>query len=141
MQHNIFPAGKQNHRALLLALFLALVLLISLVWIFLSARPPGENWRAEIYQDGDLLYSIPLGDLSAPYRFTVTGGNGCTNEIELSPEGARICSASCPDKLCVKQGKITNSRLPITCLPNHLVVLLRSDNASASSTEPDIITY
>lgn len=65
LQHNTSPAGKQNHRALLLALFLALVLLISLTWIFLSARPSGESWRAEIYQDGDLLYSIPLGDLSA----------------------------------------------------------------------------
>ena len=115
------------------ALFLALVLLISLTWIFLSARPSGESWRAEIYQDGDLLYSIPLGDLSAPYRFTVTGENGCTNEIELSPEGVRICSASCPDKLCVKQGKITKAGQSVICLPNRVSVYLTGEKAEVDA--------
>ena len=59
LQHNTSPAGKQNHRALLLALFLALVLLISLTWIFLSASPSGESWRAEISGRRFALFHSP----------------------------------------------------------------------------------
>lgn len=139
--------NAQNKLALLLTGCLLLVILTSLAAIFLSHRTHG-NYLAEIYQDGQLIASIPLQDVDSVRTFTVTGDGGCQNEVELRP-GTRageasigIISADCPDKLCVGQGFISNDRLPITCLPNRLVILLRPDDSrNAQGTAPDIISY
>jgi hypothetical protein len=39
-------------------------------------------------------------------------------------EDGEICvsSAECPDKTCVKMGKLRSESLPIVCLPNHLII-------------------
>ena len=53
-----------------------------------------------------------------------------------------IITADCPDKLCVHQGFISDSRLPITCLPNRLVIQLRPENQEKiDSITADMITY
>ena len=47
------------------------------------------------------------------------------------PGAICISEASCPDKICVGQGYISNSLVPITCLPHKLVIELRADNAAS----------
>ena len=37
-------------------------------------------------------------------------------------DGVSVTHADCPDHLCVKQGKITSSAIPIACVPHHLTV-------------------
>lgn len=86
--------------------------------------------------------SIPLAEETESRTFTVEGDNGCVNEIEVRPGSIGIISADCPDKLCVGQGFISDTRLPITCLPNRLVIQLRPVSSGAEDTAaPDIITY
>lgn len=111
-----------------IAILLCLVLIISLIAIL---RPVTGNtkYTADIYQDGNLLTSISLDNVNAPYRFTVTGENGCVNEIEVRSGSIGIISADCPDKLCIHQGFVSNSKLPIVCLPNRLVIQLREDDS------------
>lgn len=137
MKHKL----TEKQAALILSGILLLLVLLSLSAILIpQRRTPG--YIAEIYQNGSLLRSIPLSTTTEPYRFTVISPDGGTNEIEVRPDGICICSADCPDKLCVHQGVISNSRLPITCLPNRLVILLRPDNANAkNSITPDMISY
>ena len=113
---------------------LTLLAIISLLLILLPQNR-AAGYTADIYQSGELLTSIDLSAVSQPYVFTVTGENGCTNEIEV------IISADCPDKLCVHQGFISDSRLPITCLPNRLVIQLRPTAGQESSITVDINTY
>lgn len=112
--------------AVFISSLLCFVLIISLIAIL---RPVTGNtkYTADIYQDGNLLTSIPLDGVTAPYRFIVTGENGCVNEIEVRPGSIGIISADCPDKLCIHQGFANNSKLPIVCLPNRLVIQLRED--------------
>lgn len=116
--------------AVLISVMLCLVLGLSLIAIFC---PPfhSENCIADIYQDGAQLTSIPLDNVDAPYRFTVTGGNGCVNEIEVRPGSIGVVSADCPDKLCVHQGFIDHAGLPIVCLPNKLVIRLREAHSES----------
>ena len=46
--------------------------------------------------------------------------------------------ADCPDKYCVKQGKITRTRQNIVCLPHKVVVEIAvSDNTEGN--EADVI--
>lgn len=131
----------ENRTALILSGILLVLALLSLTAIF-APRRQASGYIAEVYQDGTLLMRIPLDEAAEPYRFTVTSPDGGTNELEVSRGGICVCSADCPDKLCVHQGIISDSRLPIICLPNRLVILLCPDNDAAVNSEtPDMISY
>ena len=133
--------------AFVITAVLVLIALTSLLWIWLMPSRKQEEMIADIYQNGVLIQSIPLSSAEAPYCFTVTGPNHASNEIQVGPNGIGIISANCPDCLCVKQGFIDTSLLPITCLPNRLVIRLRPASSHSQGTFPqeeaatDIITY
>lgn len=138
---------KRNHKKAAVIISAVLILLASSSLLYLLLPRFGgtaeDSFTAEIYQDGRLLYSIPLNSISKKQTLVIESEEGGRNEIEICPGSIGIISANCPDKLCVRQGFITDSRLPVTCLPNRLVILLRpASNAGRSdSITPDIITY
>lgn len=111
--------------AVLIAILLCLILGVSLAAILFPASG-GTGCVADIYQEGELLASLPLDNIDAPYRYTVTGENGCVNELEIRSGSIGMVSADCPDKLCVHQGFIDRPGFPIVCLPNKLVIQLRA---------------
>ncbi len=123
--------STEKKTAKILALLICLILLGSILTLLLiySNRNTSTNASliADIYQNGTLLESIPLKDVEKTYTFTVTGEDGCTNIIEVRNGSIGIISADCPDKLCVKQGFIDSSLLPITCLPNRVVIQIRTN--------------
>lgn len=154
-------ATSNQKTAFILSLLILVIALGCLAWIashsgafagILSntddASPKETQLIADIYQNGELLESISLSTVTENYTFTVTGDNGAENEIQVRPGSIGILSANCPDKLCVHQGFITSSLLPITCLPNHLVIQVhvqeeetKEPNSSNNEDTPDIITY
>ncbi len=131
--------------AAIITAFLLLLSIASLLYLLIGKN--GTEYVADIFQDGILIKSIYLNDLSETGTFIVEGKSGCVNEVEVRPGCIAIVSADCPDKLCVHQGFISDSRLPITCLPNRLVIQLRPVSGSAVSDSaesmdaPDAITY
>lgn len=131
---------KTKSAAVLTAAALTLLCAASLLFLLLSAGR-GDSYTAEIYRNGELIASIPLSEVREPSRLTVTGENGCRNEIEVRPGSIGVISADCPEQLCVRQGFVSSSVLPITCLPNRLVILLRPAAEKADKISPDIITY
>ncbi len=136
---NKISGYKKN--AVLLTVFLLLLCLVSLAALL---RPAGkeDSFTADIYQNGILIMSIPLNEVSENRSFTIEGENGCVNEIEVRQGSICILSADCPDKLCVRQGFISDSTLPITCLPNRLVIRLRpGQDSRENQSVPDIVTY
>lgn len=133
MKKNISSSTKT---AFLLTVFLAIIFCICLVWISSAGIPKDAQITADIYQDGILIESIDLNTVTESYRFTVTGKNNCCNEIEVRPGSIGIISADCPDKLCVHQGFIDSDLLPITCLPNRLVIQVKQHEITS-----DIFTY
>lgn len=132
--------NRANPAALLIGAVLILLSAVSLIFILLPKDREG-GFTADIFQNGNLIASISLDEVREPYRFTVTGDGSCTNEIEIRPGSIGIISADCPDKLCVHQGFISNSSLPVTCLPNRVVILLRPNTENEHEITPDIITY
>lgn len=116
--------------------------LLCLLWIFFFADKDTSSHRiADIYQNGVLIQSIHLTEVTESYIFTITGENNCRNVIEVRPGSIGILSADCPDKLCVHQGFIDSTLLPITCLPNRLVIQIRTEDSSEEDTSFDGITY
>lgn len=124
--------------AFLVLLVIASLLLIGSKHWQLGGKP--NSVTAELYQDGELIKSIVLTEVKESYTFIVTGENGNQNEVEVRQGSIRVLSATCPDKLCVQQGFISDSTLPITCLPNRLVIQIREEK-KAKNDLPDVITY
>ena len=52
------------------------------------------------------------------------------NILEVDKEGVRVIEASCPDKLDVKFGKIEKVGQSIICMPNRLVIQIKSKNSN-----------
>lgn len=56
------------------------------------------------------------------------GGN--SNVLEIRDSGATMLSASCDNQICVHTGTITRPGESIICLPNRVIVEIRSPGAS-----------
>ena len=59
-------------------------------------------------------------------KYTIHGVNGGTNELVIADGQVWLEQASCPDKLCVHQGKIQYAGQSIICLPNQVTLQLYS---------------
>lgn len=135
------PPYQKTAYTILILLIAIIVFCLAWIWSHHSLFPPAisngnSNITADIFQNGVLIQSIDLSAVTESYTFTATGENNCCNEIEVRPGSIGIISANCPDKLCVHQGFIDSSLLPVTCLPNRLVIQIRTDEITT-----DIISY
>ncbi len=76
------------------------------------------------------------GKLFATYSLdrnteVLIGDSNCGNTLIIKDGQAFLTNATCPDKLCVKQGKISLNGQTIVCLPNKTVIAVNS------SSQPD----
>ena len=71
-----------------------------------------------IYRDGELIRTIDLDAVTEPYDILI---GEAENVIHVEKGSVYVSSASCPDKVCVKQGRLSDNR-PIVCLPHKLVI-------------------
>lgn len=95
-----------------------LVVFVAAVCVFgayFVSNIPSESKSVFVYKDGELIRTLSIKDES----YEVDLG---TNVILVESDGVTMINAKCPDKLCVKQGKIKNSSHSIVCLPNRIAV-------------------
>lgn len=102
-------------------ILVAALLVVSLAATVLTLRGKTGSETAGIYQNGELIRTIDLSRVSEPYSFLVEGPAG-TNTVLVEPGRICVSHADCPDQVCVDQGWISNSVVPIVCLPNRLVI-------------------
>ena len=76
---------------------------------------------ARITRDGVLVEEIPLDGIQEPRSFTLEDASG-SNRVEVEAGRIRIAQADCPDQICVNQGWISDSTVPIVCLPHKLMI-------------------
>lgn len=98
-----------------------LVLILILITVSLSAFFIIESLR----EDGVSVRVTVNGDLVAEYSLFHDGEyvlNGGTNILVITNGKAYVKEASCPDGLCVNQGKISLSGERIVCLPNRVMI-------------------
>ena len=122
-------------KKLVVSLLIVVILLLSIGSILYKKSAAGDKpGIANIYQDGVLIKSIPLTKTLTD-SFTIEGTDGAYNHIEIADGHIAVTSASCPDLICVHQGAINNDLIPITCLPNRLIIAIEYE------TDTDIIAY
>lgn len=107
-----------------LCLFAAL-LLFSVLAAALISFLPSQGSTAVIYVNGEQVAEIELSQLQEPYELSIGG-----NRILATNEGIAVIEADCKDQSCVRQGMISDTGMPIVCLPNRLVVQIEHGEAS-----------
>ena len=111
---------KKIPNIVLTAVFL-LIVLASLLTLLLQNSFSSPQKNAKIYCDGSLIKEINLEQVESSYTIKV---NGCVILVEKGY--ISVTSADCPDKLCVKQKKISSGVVPIVCLPNKVMITVEN---------------
>lgn len=99
-------------------LLILTVLLVSVLLLFsrrLRHQDPAAS--VEITVDADVTETL---DLSKDQELVIHTKNGGSNKLIIKNGEAWITEASCPDKLCIRQGKISSDGQIIVCLPNKM---------------------
>lgn len=101
-------------------LLIAIVLVLALgVWIFtLMTREAGGE--AVVSINGEEIMRLPLGRNTE----IMLGEGEHTNLLIIENGEAAVVEASCPDHVCINQGRIGFNGQSIVCLPNKLVVTI-----------------
>lgn len=98
-------------------LITALLVLALGAWAFtLMARQSGGE--AVVTVNGEEAARLPL---SRDTALTIGEGEH-TNTVAVENGEVLVTEASCPDHICIRQGRISYDGQTIICLPNRLVV-------------------
>lgn len=77
--------------------------------------------------DGKKILEYPL---SKNGKYKLEGSHLGTNILVIEDGKAYISEATCPDKQCMKQGKIGRTGEMLVCLPNRVVVKIADNEDS-----------
>ena len=103
-------------------IILIVSLLILCLCLFISSFKTAENLRAEIYVNGEVAHNIALSEVTDSYTLTE---NYC--QLLVENDGVSFIFSDCGDQLCVKRGKLKNQGDTMACVPEKIVVILKSD--------------
>lgn len=108
-----------------LIIITAMLLTASGVAVYMTYHAKNENKTAYIYRSDELLYTIDLDSVEQTYTIELVSGDGHKNTVEVRRGEIGIVSADCPDKICVKTGFIGDGVIPIVCVPNEVMIVVR----------------
>ena len=77
----------------------------------------------EVSVDGKVVETL---DLAKDQELTIDGVSGGTNHLIIKDGEAWVSEATCPDKICIHQGKIHLDGEIIVCLPNKMTAQIKS---------------
>jgi len=106
---------------ILIYLFSALIA-VGVLLVMLFFRDKGDIKKAVIEADGKEYATLTL-----PCKHKEFSVNGVT--IVAEGEEIWVESSDCPDKTCVKTGKLDSVGERATCLPNRVTVYITGENA------------
>lgn len=110
-------------------------LILILVILLAAAAAGGYYWythrtpacRAEVRVSGQLVCML---DLTKDQEVVIEGANGGSNRLKTE-NGAVWCEeATCPDKVCIHQGRQSLDGSLIVCLPNEMIVTVITGESS-----------
>lgn len=117
-------------------LILGLIILTAAGMIARSLYFNGSSDYVEIWQDGRLTATYPLGvDREEIFKNGEEDGGGY-NIVTIKNGEVCISKADCPDRNCVYKGVVSELNETIICLPHKLVVKLCGNK---KGTAPDIV--
>lgn len=108
-------------------ILVGIILIIAIgALIYINATKESGD-RVIVTVDGKFYQEYPL-DKDGTYE--IMGVGNSTNTLVIEDGHADVIDASCPDKLCVHQKNAEYNGESIICLPNKVVVEIKSDKES-----------
>lgn len=104
---------------------IAVVLLFSFIG-YASAVRTSSSKNVVIEVGGSIF-----GEYGTDTAQTVEVGG---NAVEITADYVKMVHADCPDRLCVRQGKISKGGQVIVCLPNKIIVRIQNAEYDAVSS-------
>ncbi len=113
------------------------LLILSFVPSIIFSKSLSKNFNStyvSIKVNGKFYDNIPLSSFKYEKTFTIKSKHG-TNDVLVKDNKIKIIKASCKDKLCIKQGEISNVGENIICLPNELIIEIKGAEKDSSSDD------
>lgn len=107
---------KKAKNDILLA-FMALILSATVIIIIKTGRIPGKSVAVSV--NGVTIETFSLND---NVEYEIHSEESRYNLLIIDEGSARIASADCPDKTCVRHKPINESGEVIICLPHKVIV-------------------
>ena len=104
----------------IIIIFFVLMAVVSIALFYLNKE---EGGYVEVIVNKEIKDIFPLDENK---QYTILDGKNI-NKIKIEDGKVWVTDASCPDKLCVKQGKIDKDGQSVICLPNKVVIKIVSD--------------
>ncbi len=115
------------------------VIVFSIGSIFFSKKFVNDSGSKTVYIEvNGEKYKEILMDPSMDEEIEIKTEYG-RNVLKIEDETVRVIEASCPDKLDVKQGRISKPGEVIVCLPNKLLIEIKGKK-SDDENEVDFIS-
>ena len=97
----------------------AVILTIAAISLFMGKAIKDDGNSVTVSVDGVKTAEYSLKE-SGTYE--LSGYDGGYNTLVIEDGVAYLTEADCPDKLCVKQGKVSKVGETIVCLPHRIVI-------------------
>lgn len=115
-------------------LFLLGVLAVLCAGLFLFFYGFPQGTEAVVEREGKIVLRQELSQLDAPREVTVQGAEGHSLTVTLYPDGAAVTKADCPDRTCVRTGKLERAGETAVCLPAQVSVRLEGGFGADAQT-------
>lgn len=121
---------------------IAVIVLINLFILFYGSNNMVQAAEkiAYIYSNNELVGRYTLTeDYETEFKVQDKEGSGY-NTVRIEDGRIWIHEATCPDKVCLHQGKIQNGGEVIVCLPNRFMIQIKGSNDDTDNPDDiDII--
>lgn len=122
---------RKNDGRLIAVMALAAVL----SFLFINMTQKGTHKELVIQKDRAVIKRVDLGKVTADTKLTIDVDDG-QMVIVYNKDGAWVKSSPCPDKICIKEGRIQKPGETIACVPEKVLLTLQS---AAKEREHDAI--
>jgi hypothetical protein len=113
-------------KAIILIVVAVVIGIAAVSSIFIMNTKTKKGSYAYIYHNNEVIKVVDLTNVKEDYEFKIEVDGGY-NTIRVTKDGSiGVVDASCPDHICMNTGFIKNGLMPITCLPNKIVIEVKN---------------
>lgn len=111
-------------------ILLSIIFILIASWIFFFAADKNNNSKKAVIYSKKKIITYNLNEDNV---IEVEGIKGKT-KIIIKEGSLWFSESACPDKLCVKCGKITDAGQSAACLPNGILAVIKNNDGSVGET-------
>lgn len=107
-------------------LILAILMVALIATILINRNSTDENLKIYVYSQNKIVYEEVLDNIKEDKLIEIKGSESIV-KILVTSDGVKIVESGCTNHVCINQGLIDKAGQTISCLPNEVYVVLRSE--------------